>query len=77
MGYNPFLNANFCQDCGVCDCPEHQPMLVIRSYDEYDPDVPVTVSPVPLDMDSVEAVGGRLIKFDIPGYPTGEVKRPE
>ena len=30
MGYNPFLNANFCQDCGVCDCPEHN-MIVMHS----------------------------------------------
>lgn len=44
---------------------------------EYDPDVPVTVSPVPLDMDSVEAVGGRFIKFDIPWLSTGEVKDTE
>lgn len=34
MGYNPFLNANFCQDCGACDCPEHQPMLVLQPYQD-------------------------------------------
>lgn len=29
-GYNPFLNAHFCQDCGACSCPEHN-MLTLHT----------------------------------------------
>ena len=33
FGYNPLLGTYFCQDCGQCACPEHQPSRPMHVFD--------------------------------------------